>query len=186
MSEHSEDFGALFASAKDGCPEALGELFTRYSTRVQAVVSRRMMTQLRGQLDSVDCTQDVWLTLLKRSLTHLQFPDEQAFVAFLTRIAMNKLGEVHLHRTTRKQDLKREERIVTTEPPARAATVSQLAVAAEQWEKLAEGLPPAKLQMLELLRAGCTYGEIAQQLGVHPKTVQRLLQQLQPRTGTDS
>lgn len=187
MSTNSEDFGRLFARAKEGCPEALGELFTRYAARVQAVIHRRMARQLRGQLDSVDCAQDVWLTLLKRSLTHLRFPDEQAFLRYLTQIALNKLGEQYRIRTTLKNDVSREECIFpATEPPARTPTVSQAAIAGEQWERLAAGLPPAKRQVLELLRSGCTYAEISQQLGINQRTVQRLLDQLLPRTGTES
>lgn len=187
MSTNSEDFGHLFARAKEGCPEALGELYTRYAARVQKVISHHMARHLRGQLDSVDCAQDVWLTLLKRSLTHVQFPHEQAFLGYLTQIALNKLGEENRIRTTVKRDLSREERIFpTTELSAPTPTVSQTAIAGEQWEKLTAGLPPAKRQVLELLRSGCTYAEISEQLGINQRTVQRLLDQLLPRTGTES
>lgn len=184
MAETPEEFTTLFARAKRGCPEALGELFTRYSSRVQSVVHRRLMRQLRTQLDSVDCTQDVWLSFLKVSLARLEFPDEKAFLGYLTRIAVNKLGEEHRRRTTQKNDLGREDPSLATEPEARQATASQQAVAEEQWELLAADLSPPQRQMLEMLRAGCTHDEIGERLGIHPKTVQRLLHRLKPRTGS--
>jgi RNA polymerase sigma factor (sigma-70 family) len=184
MNGPAEDFATVFARAKNGCPEALGELFTRYSPRVQAVVHRRLMQRLRTQLDSTDCTQDVWLSFLKVSLARLEFPDEKAFLGYLTRIAVNKLGEEHRRRTTQKNDLDREEAPLATEPAARQATASQQAVAQERWEQLAADLTPPQRQMLEMLRAGCTHDEIGERLGIHPKTVQRLLQRLKPRTGS--
>ncbi len=185
MAETPGDFADLFARAKEACPDALGELFKRYSPRVQAVVRRRLMHQLRCKLDSVDCAQDVWVSFLQASLQRLDFPDERAFLGYLVRIAVNKLGEEHRRQTTLKHDIAREEPIRKAEPPGRDATVSQQAIAAEQWDRLAAGLTPPQRQMLELLRAGCTHAEIGERLGIHPKTVQRLLQKLQPpRTGS--
>src|SRR5207302_7006223 len=91
----TDDFAALFARAKEGDAGAVAELFTRYAPHVRAVVRRRLSNRLRPRFDSVDCTQDVWLSFLKASAERFDFPNEQAFVGYLSRMAANKIGEEH-------------------------------------------------------------------------------------------
>jgi len=177
-----EDFSSLFARAKAGDSDAVAELFTRYAPHVQAVVRRRLSNKLRPRFDSVDGTQDVWLSFLKTSVERLDFPTETAFLAYLSKMAANKVGEEHRRRGAQKNDLNRERPIVgDTDPPARQPTPSQYAAADERWDGLVGGLPPTQRQVLEMLRDGYTHDEIGRRLGFHPKTVQRLLQRLKSR-----
>ena len=177
-----DDFAALFARAKGGCPEAVAALFTRYAPHVRAVVRRRLSNRLRPRFDSVDCTQDVWLSFLKASVERFDFPNERAFLGYLSKMAANKVWEEHRRRGAKKNDLTREQPIVgETEPPARQPTPSQVAAAGERWDGLVGGLPPTNRQVLEMLREGYTHDEIGDRLGFHKKTVQRLLQRLKGR-----
>lgn len=183
MPPADDEFAALFARAKAGCPEAVSALFTRYAPHVREVARRRLALRLRTRLDSVDCTQDVWLSFLKASVERLDFPNERAFLGYLSRIAVNKIGEEHRRRAAMKNDFLREQPLVgDTEPPAQQPTPSQVAVAGEQWDGMIGGLPGAHREILEMLRDGYTHAEIGRRLGVHKKTVQRLLQRLKGRT----
>lgn len=175
----NEDFASVFARARTGSSEALAALYIRYAPHVREVVRRRLARPMRSRLDSVDCAQDVWLSLLKASVERLDFPDERSFLAYLTRMAVNKLGEEARRQTTRRSDRRREKPIVVeTEPPARQPTPSQAALADERWAGLIGELPPAQREMVAMLRDGYTHEEIGRRLGVHKKTVQRLLQRL--------
>lgn len=177
-----DDFAALFARAKAGDEGAVAELFTRYAPHVRAVVRRRLSNKLRPRFDSVDGTQDVWLSFLKASVERFDFPNEAAFLGYLSKMAANKVWEEHRRRGAQKNDLNRERPIVgETDPPARQPTPSQVAVAGERWDGLVGGLTPAHRQVLEMLRDGYTHDEIGRRLGCHPKTVQRLLQRLKGR-----
>ena len=52
-------------------------------------------------------------------------------------------------------------------------------MANEQWENLLRGLPPEYQRMLELLRQGYTHEEIAENLGIYTKVIQRFLEKLE-------
>lgn len=178
----ADDFATLFVRAKSGDSAAVAELFTRYAPHVRAVVRRRLSSKLRPRFDSVDCTQDVWLSFLKASVERFDFPTEQAFLGYLSKMAANKIWEEHRRRGARKNDQGRERPIVgDTDPPARQPTPSQVAAADERWDGLVGGLTPTHRRVLEMLRDGYTHAEIGDRLGFHKKTVQRLLQRLQGR-----
>ena len=177
-----DDFAALFARAREGDSEAVAELFRRYAPHVRTVVRRRLSNKLRSRFDSVDCTQDVWLSFLKASVERFDFPTEGAFIGYLSKVATNKVWEEHRRLGARKNDVTREQPIVgDTDPPARQPTPSQVAAADERWDGLVGGLNPTHRQVLEMLREGYTHAEIGDRLGFHKKTVQRLLQRLQGR-----
>jgi RNA polymerase sigma factor (sigma-70 family) len=178
------DFTELFARARAGCPEAAGALFARYADHVRAVVRRRLDRRLRDRLDSMDVTQDVWLSLLKGPVGRLEFPSERAFLAYLARMAANKIGEEHRRRAALRNGAGRDQPLARgTEPPSSQPTPRQLVVADERLEVLAAGLTPPQRAVLDLLTEGCTHEEIGRRLGIHPKTVQRLLQRIRDRSG---
>jgi len=182
MPPADDEFTALFARAKDGCPDAVSALFVRYAPHVREVARRRLALRLRTRLDSVDCTQDVWLSFLKTSVERLDFPNERAFLGYLSQMAVNKIGEEHRRRAAMKNDFLREQPLAgDNEPPARQASPSQIAVADEQWDGLIGRVPGAQREILEMLRDGYTHAEIGQRLVVHKKTVQRLPQRLKSR-----
>ena len=58
---------------------------------------------------------------------------------------------------------------------------SQVAIAKEQWERMAQGIPSHHREILELCAAGETHQRIADKLGVNEKTVRRVLRKLQSR-----
>ena len=58
---------------------------------------------------------------------------------------------------------------------------SQFAMADEQWRRLVAGQSPMMRQVLDLLREGYTYEEVASQTGLHLKAIQRQVKRLTKR-----
>jgi RNA polymerase sigma factor (sigma-70 family) len=188
MLDARDDFDALMQRVRAGCPDAAQAVFDRFNPHVHRVVRRHLARRLRRQYDSVDFLQAVWASFFMTPIDRYTFDRPEDLVNFLARIAANKVIEVFRHRVqTAKNDIDREQPIgarpmgataVTAEPAGREPSPSQLAIAEERWELLLRDQPPRCRQVLELLRQGHTYQEIAEQTGVHPKVIQRLLRKL--------
>src|SRR4051812_9085244 len=180
MSTEQIEFQALMERVRAGCPQAAQEVYNRYSEPLQRVVRRRLHHPLRTQYDSVDFLQGVWASFFQMPQERHHFATADDLVAFLSRVAINKVVETLRRRQTAKRNLHREQPLGARDSggvvdvAARDPSASQLAIAEERWERLIEGQPPQYRRVLELLRAGHTHKEIADQLGLHPKVIQRL------------
>jgi len=180
-------FVEFLRRARHGCPDAARELYQNYSRYLRIVIRRRMHRRLRPLYDSMDFVQCVWASFLQRTEeTPVETPE--AFVAFLTRLATNKLIEVQRQRLqTVRRDLTREEQHENLDELSPSTpclpTASQLLIAEEHWERLKKGQSPEVCEVLELLRQGYSHREVAERTRLHPKMIQRLLQKLQKRLG---
>jgi RNA polymerase sigma-70 factor (ECF subfamily) len=177
----NKDFAALMERARSGCPVAAREVFDRFSEHIVRVVRRRLHRRLRPQYDSTDFLQTVWASFFALRPEQYIFETPESLVAFLSQMAYNKVVEVFRQRVqTAKRDLTREVALddLSREQPIRQPTPSQMAIANERWEQILHGQPPRARRALELLRKGHTYEEVAGQVGLHPKAIQRLLHQL--------
>jgi RNA polymerase sigma-70 factor (ECF subfamily) len=184
MSDEPAEFQALLERVRAGCPEAAQEIHHRYNEALRRVVRRRLHHPLRTQYDSVDFLQGVWASFFQMSPERHHFDTPDDLVAFLSRVAINKVVETLRYQHTAKRNIHRQQPLKprdsegAVEVPGRDPSASQLAIAEERWERLLEGQPPQYRRVLELLRAGHTHQEVAAQLGLHPKVIQRLLQKL--------
>lgn len=190
MDETARDFEALILRARENDPEAVRELHDRYSDAVRRVVRRRLDERLRRRYDSTDFVQSVWLAFLQLPSDRYLFRTPEDLVAFLSRMAANRVIDVTRQKLgTRKEDIARETpldcivgdngrplaEILTGPTP----TASQMFIADERWQELIRGLPPGQRRVLELLRDGHSQTEICDRLGIHRKVIQRLLSRLQ-------
>jgi RNA polymerase sigma factor (sigma-70 family) len=192
MGDARGEFEALMLRVRDGCPEAAREVFERFSPHVRRVVRRLLARRLRRQYDSQDFLQAVWASFFTTPADRYAFANADDLVNFLARVAANKVIEVNRNRLgTLKHDVRRERPIgarplgaaeVTPEPAARQPTPSQVAIAEERWERMLRDQSTRCRDVLELLRQGHTYGEVAERTGVHPKVIQRLLRKLSPES----
>jgi RNA polymerase sigma factor (sigma-70 family) len=193
MLDAPEDFAAMMQRARSGCPEAAREIFERFNPHVQRVVRRHLARRLRRQYDSHDFLQAVWASFFLIPAESYTFDRPADLVNFLARMAANKVIEAYRHQVlTLKHDVGRELPIeqlpaggppvfpaaVSAEPAGREPTPSQVAIAEERWELLLRNQPPLRRRVLELIRQGHSLGEAAEQTGVHPKAIQRLLRKL--------
>jgi RNA polymerase sigma factor (sigma-70 family) len=189
MTLATNDFAALLQRVRTGCPDAKKELFERYGEAVRRVVRRWLQQPMRRQYDSVDFEQSVWASFFLGATDRYSFPTADDLVAFLSRVAYNKVMDATRERLNQKHDLRRECSLdEPTSPgspdplvnnlPGPTHTPSHYVVADERWRKLTKNLPPGHVRILELLQAGYTQAEIAQRLGCDPKTIRRLLDKL--------
>ena len=172
---------------RDGDQDAVQELCDRYGQHILRVVRRRLDRKLRAKFDSADFTQAVWTSFFVNPCHQFAFERPEELIAFLGKLAQDKLVDVLRQRyRTRKYNVNRERSLnrsaekqaLRQEDPG--PTPSQLALAQEEWDRLLKDQPPHYQMILTLLRQGDTHDEVARKVGVSEKTVRRVLRKLDP------
>lgn len=176
-------FADLMARVAAGDPEAARELHQRYGQRVRHAVRQRLPFKMRTRFDSHDFVQDVWAAFFTNpeAVERLREPDD--LTAYLVRVAQNKVVDaVRQCVDGYKQSVIREESLetyLTTDEqeglPAPGPTPSQVAIAAETWQKMLDGAPLVHRGILQMLREGHRPPEIAARLKLSEKTVRRVI-----------
>ena len=186
--DEREEMQRLLAALRTGDPAAAAEFYRRYGPVVRAAVRRELHHRLRTRFDSLDFVQDVWASFLALPADRYTFASPQALLGFLARVAQNKVIEAFRRRfRTQKNDIARERAEPrdggTDEPPAPTPSPSQWAVAGEAWERLLKNVPPGHRVIVERLREGHTYEDIARMTNVSVSTVNRIVRRLKDLTG---
>lgn len=173
------EFADLLAGCRRGDSAALAAVVERYLPHVRQVVRRRLSATLRAQFDSTDFTQNVWASFIRVTIDRLDLPNERALVAFLAKMAENKVLEECRQQTT---DMRNVRRVVSLtdlgEVAAPPQTPSAEVMAGEHWAALAAGLSPRERVMVRMLSEGHTQKAVAERLGLTARTVRRLLTRL--------
>jgi RNA polymerase sigma-70 factor (ECF subfamily) len=183
------EFPLLLAGLRTGDPTAAAVIYQRYGPFIRAAVRRQLHPRLRTRFDSLDFVQDVWASFLAIPADRYTFATPQALLAFLNRVAYNKVVEVFRQRFgTQKDDVTRESRVGDAEGgrdpfPSAAPTPSQWAVAGEVWERLLSQFPHGHRVVVERLREGYTHEDIARMANVSLSTVNRIVRRLKDLTG---
>lgn len=177
------EFAALLERFKDGNEDAFPELVEKYGHHVIRAVRRKLNRAIRSKFDSQDFVQAVWATFFEHRARLGEFPTSQELVAYLSQIARNKVADESRRRLcSQGKNVNREVRLDGScgEPQLTARTPSPSAVfiADEQWNHLIKGEPAHYRQVIELKREGLSYLQIADELGLSSKTVQRVLKRL--------
>jgi RNA polymerase sigma-70 factor (ECF subfamily) len=182
----------LIARARAGDGAAVEQLLRSFEAEVRLMVRHRLPRSLRTRFDSMDFVQAIWQSIFASpGRRPLDFENAQHFRGFLAGVAQNKVREEHRRCTrTRKYDLRREERLYVRrgdggEAPlaviAPDPTPSQEAQAADRMDQLAAGRTPVEVEILTLRRQGLTFEEIAARIGLHERTVRRVIDALRAR-----
>jgi RNA polymerase sigma-70 factor (ECF subfamily) len=187
-------FACLLERARGGDASALRSLLEEFEEDVRTIVRVRLPRLLRSKFDSLDFVQSVWATVfVARDAQTVAFADPEHFRNYLAGIARNKVLAEYRRRTrTRKYDLTREEPLYLKrgdrlEPRPILApdpTPSAEAQATERLERLLAGRSPVEAQVVELRRGGLTHREIASRLGVHERSVRRIIEVLERRAAS--
>ncbi len=186
MSKLDDDFQALMQRVLAGSDEAARELFDGYAPYLVHAIRSRLSARIRSKFDSQDFAQDVWASFFAESVEKRVFDTPDALVAFLTSLARNKVIDAVRQRTqTQKHDVKREQSIDSQrfdkdQLAADQVTPSQIVMGHEEWRAFLGKQPPVYRRMFILLRAGKTPIEIAKELGVHARTVRRVVSRFAP------
>jgi len=176
---------ALFARARDGDDTAWKELFEKCYPKVVRVVRRKLNTPMRSVFDSTDFASDVMKSLAANA-ERLDFPSFQSLMAFLARVAEQKVIDEYRKGHALKRDFSRTQALDPGEadidrPTALASddpTASQVAQACEFHDLLLAGQSGPSREVIEMKEQGYTCNEIAEQTGWNLRKVQRFFKGL--------
>jgi RNA polymerase sigma factor (sigma-70 family) len=187
MEIEKEDFKTLIRGVLAGDAAAAERLCRDYQTAILRVIRRNLLRRMRARFDSGDFVNDVWASFFANPPRDARFEDPDALIAYLARMARNKVGEAQRRAASRKGDLGRETPLDTAakatsvgDLSAPDATPSQIVGAEDEFQRMLRDQSPAAQQILTLLRQGVSYREIADQLHTTEKTIWRLVRRLDP------
>lgn len=185
MGMTNDDLVGLIQRARDGDDDALRSLH-QFEQDIRMMVRVRLPRALRTQFDSMDFVQDVWQSFFRvYSREPQRFTEVQDLRGYLARVARNKVYEEHRRLSlTQKYDVAREEplyvrkgsREIPREVAASDPSPSQDAQARERLARILEGRTPVEAEVIQLRRQGLTFSEIAEQIGLHERTVRRIME----------
>lgn len=182
--ESRSDFVRLIAKVQAGDEAAARKLYERYGPLIVRAVRRRLHARLRSKFDSIDFAQDVWASFFANAVDKYDLSSPAQLVTLLTTMARNKVAETARTRTRRqKYNIHREDSLEgrfggAENLPAVQQTPSQIVMGREAWDQLLARLPPVYRRILLLLREGQSPEMIAQDLGLSPRTVQRVIRKI--------
>lgn len=184
MSTQDEEFTALLNRIREGSDEALVELVKKYGAHVHRAVHRKLNRAIQSRFDSGDFVQAVWASFFENRQRLFEFTSPQDLVHFLVRVAHNKVtDEIRRRLVFQGWNVNRE---VSLEHPdvrnamvSRAPSASEVFRVGEQLQKIETDETDRLRKILKLRRAGAPYQQIADELKVTKKTVQRVLARLE-------
>lgn len=110
-----DELRALIAGAARGDQDAAAALVTRTYPRVKAIVHRELERDFRRQhrwimplFSTRDIVHDVFAGVVAGLDESLDFPDEDAFIAYLSTIVRNRLLDAVRHHEAGKRDARRK------------------------------------------------------------------------------
>lgn len=188
--DHASDdgrFRAQLTRARNGSQTAAAALISEFGPHVYRVIRRRLDMRMRVKLDSEDLCQLVWASFFRYPERMERFSQTWQLMHFLSAVARNKVIEgVRKYWKTQKHDLSREISLGDSQAPIavterRIKSPSQVAVAKERLERMTAGLSRRHQRILDLRIAGASYVQIASELGLHERTVRKVIADLKRR-----
>lgn len=171
---------ALLEKLCGGDTQAAEQVFLAYEPYLRMVVRRQLPARLRAKFDSIDVVQSVWAELLQGfQEADWSFNSADQLRAFLVKVTRNRFID-HLRHHQRELD---HEHPLAESPseqafPSPQPRPSEVAQADELWQQMLALCPPAHHELLRLKRDGKSLAEIAEQTGLHPSSVRRILYDL--------
>jgi RNA polymerase sigma-70 factor (ECF subfamily) len=175
----NEPLDNLLTQLCSGDEAAVEQVFREYEPYLRKAVRRQLPVPLRAKFDSTDILQSVWADVLSgfREAGWV-FRDADQLRGFLFVATRNRLiDRIRQHQ----KSAEREEPLGAVEHhelPAAGPRPSEVAVAGDLWERILARCPAEHRSILELRRQGSSLGEIAEQSGLHPDSIRRILRTL--------
>ena len=181
MARTDAEFNALMHEVLAGSEEAAKELFRDYEPYLLQAIRRKLNKKMRPKFDSIDFAQDVWASFFAEEPEKRTFETPDDLIRFLIRLAHNKVADAtRLRLKTQKFDIEREYSIDDSQLfdknvlKADQPTPSQIFMSQEEWREFLDRQPLVYRRIFILLRDGKTLDEIAQELDINKRTVQRV------------
>ncbi len=182
------ELGSLLGRIRAGEEAAARELLVRYEAQVRLVVRRQLPRLLRSRFDSLDFLQSVWGSFFRQMRAGPdEFEQPRALVAFLAKVARNKVVDEYRRASSQKGDRTREEPLDAPGSAGRdlvsdEASPSEVAEAREALARLQNLLPDDRRIVVELRVEGLSTREIGRRLDLSERTVRRILEDLRRRS----
>ncbi len=175
------EFEDLLAEARAGRQGAYASLVRRYSEPIHRVVCRRMDHRLRSLYDPDDFVQDVWADFFSNCLPQETFSSSAHLIAFLSRMAVNKLSHAHQrHLDAKKRCLSRQVPVLA-ELLHPGASAQRIVDALDEYRHLVASTCPLTQEILRLLCLGHSGTETPLALGISERTLGRMVARLRPQ-----
>ncbi len=159
-----------------GDQDAATQLYERYQHRLLLLVSGHLNERLQRRMDANELVQSIMKSAFRvTSQKDIGCQDESGFWKWLVTVALNKTFKRIDRETAEKRDPKREvgtdsvlgDRVINEPTPDDVVEVSELL------EKILERLTDEQGKILLAKLNGQNHAEIAAELGISTKTVQR-------------
>ena len=178
-----DSLDALLERLNCGDAAAAELAFLEYEPYLRKVVRRLLPAKLRAKFDSIDVVQSVYGDVLGAFRDGgMRFGTAAQLRAFLVRATRNRfIDRLRQHQTAARLEEPLDSAGPDRLPRSPRPRPSEVAVAAELWERLLALCPPEHHRLLCLRRRGASTGEIAAQVGMHEGSVRRVLRELSVR-----
>jgi RNA polymerase sigma-70 factor (ECF subfamily) len=157
----------LLREARQGSPDALGELYARYGGRLLAFIRMRMGRDLRSRLESRDILQTTLLKSFQR-LAQFEGGDGPTLMGWLVRIAENEIRDQADFQHRRRRDVAADVPLDAggIEIPARASSAAVLNEQAERLGAALEALEPDHRDVIVLRKLEeLSFKDVAARMG---------------------
>src|SRR4051794_19285338 len=91
MDNSGSEFSSLMENVLAGSEEAAQTLLNRYSAQIRFAVRRHLNQRMRTLFDSIDFTQDVWLSFFAKVRENGSVDSPKALSNYLAALARNKV-----------------------------------------------------------------------------------------------
>jgi RNA polymerase sigma factor (sigma-70 family) len=187
MSQTDAEFHALMERVLAGSEQAAAELFRGYEPYLLHAIRRRLSKRMRPSFDSLDFAQDVWASFFAEDAVPRAFKTPAEFVAFLAKLAHNKVVDASRRRLKAPGNEQASVRSIDDsllfdkdQLVARQPTPSQVVSKEDEWTTFLQGQKELYRRIYILYREGKTQAQIAEELNIHVRTVNRVVNRLAP------
>ncbi|MEE2686513.1 MAG: sigma-70 family RNA polymerase sigma factor [Planctomycetota bacterium] len=191
MDSQTGFFRQLLHNVRSGCEVSTAELVESMSGHICRVIDRRLDYRLRRKYDVDDLEQMVWASFFRLRWRVTDFEDSRHLARYLVAMARNKVIQViRSQLQTIKRDVRREwaaeeEHLGQVANQGTGQTPSQIAIRNEYLQRWLSEENSRVVRIVKMRLAGTCYTEIAGSLGIHQRTVRRIMQRLVKRLGAN-
>jgi RNA polymerase sigma-70 factor (ECF subfamily) len=167
----AEAFRDLITRVRNGDDQAATELVRRYEPTIRMAIRVRLdHSDLRRLLDSMDICQSVLANFFVRAASgQFDLDTPEHLVKLLVTMARNKLiNHAHQQQAARRDSRRRQGNVETADLPDTSPSPSQVVAFRELLETFRNRLLEDERRLADLRAGGCSWGDIAAEVGGHP------------------
>ena len=182
MTDELTEFRNTLKQLRDGNQEAAWRLTELFAPHVIRVIKKRKQGMPASKVGTSDFMQMVWQSFFeeREQFERIRTPDD--LVRLLVTMARNKVvDEARRQYQTEKYNVLREQPLPGHDASDLADQRSLpeiVAMARECWEQIMTGQPDRNRRIVELRLEGQNYVDIAADLGIHERTVRKVIEEL--------